>query len=58
MPLVKIFITNDLLEYVDDQTNLYDSQIIRAAPWPFTKHSLFETWAPVTVPELKKFSVG
>jgi hypothetical protein len=55
MPIVKIFIKNDFPEYVHDQTNFYASQIIKAATCPFTKHSLFRTCTPVTVPELKKF---
>jgi hypothetical protein len=55
MPIVKIFIKNDFLEYVHDQTSLHNSQIIKAAPRTFTKHSLFQTQVPVRVPELKKF---
>jgi hypothetical protein len=54
MSFVKLFITDNFLEYIRGQTSLYASQVISAAPRPFTEHSLFQTWALVTVPELKK----
>jgi hypothetical protein len=40
MSLVNLFTTNNSLEYVCEQTKLYASQVISAAPHPFTKHSL------------------
>jgi hypothetical protein len=48
-------VTNNNLEYVCEQINLYASQIIGATPHPFTKHPLFRTWTPVTVATLKIF---
>jgi hypothetical protein len=34
---------------------VYASQVISAALRPFTKHSQFQIWTPITVPELEKF---
>jgi hypothetical protein len=53
-PLVNLYVANSFLEYVCEQTNLYASQVIGAAPRPFTEHSKFQVWTPVTLPELKK----
>jgi hypothetical protein len=53
MSFVNLFIANNFLEYVYDQTNLYASQVISAAPCPFTKHSQFQTWTAIIVSELK-----
>jgi hypothetical protein len=55
MSFVNLFITDEFFEFICDQTNLYAEQIISAAPRPFTKYSLVQTWKPVTVPELKQF---
>jgi hypothetical protein len=40
MSFVKLFITNNFLEYVCAQTNLRASQVISAPTHPFTKYSL------------------
>jgi hypothetical protein len=54
MTFVSLFITNKFLECVYEKTNVYSSQVIGAAPRPFTKHSQFQTWTPVTtLPQLK-----
>jgi hypothetical protein len=55
MMFVKLVITEDFPEYLWDQTNLYASKVNGAAPEPFTKHSLFQTWTPVIAPEVKTF---
>jgi hypothetical protein len=53
--LKNLFIIEEFFEFICDQTNQYAEQVISAAPRPFTKYSLVETWKPVTVPELKQF---
>jgi hypothetical protein len=52
---VNVFITDEFFEFICDQTNLHAEQVISAAPHPFMKYSLVQTWKPVTVPELKQF---
>jgi hypothetical protein len=42
MSFVTSFITNNFIVYVCEQTNMYGSQIISAAPHPLTKHSQFQ----------------
>ncbi|PSN50947.1 hypothetical protein C0J52_08146 [Blattella germanica] len=55
MFFVNMFIDNDFFEFLCDQTNLYAIQGILAAPRPFTRYSLYQTWTPVSVKEMKKF---
>lgn len=55
MFFVNMFIDNDFFEFLCDQTNLYADQVILAAPRPFTRYSLYQTWTPVSVKEMKKF---
>jgi hypothetical protein len=43
MSFVKVFITDNFLEYVRDQTSLCASQVISAVACPVTEHSLFQT---------------
>jgi hypothetical protein len=43
MSFVNLFITNNFLEYVCYQFNLYASPVISATPGSFTKHSQFQT---------------
>jgi hypothetical protein len=49
MSFVNIFITDEFIEYICEQTNLYAEQIISAAPRPFTKYSIVQTWEPVSI---------
>ena len=55
MFFVNMFVDNDFFEFLCDQTNLYADQVILAAPRPFTRYSLYQTWTPVSVKEMKKF---
>jgi hypothetical protein len=50
---MKLFVKKDFLEYVCDQNNLYNNQVISAASSTSTKNSLLQTWIPTTVLELK-----
>lgn len=55
MSFVNLFFTDEFFQHIVDQTNLYATQAISAAPRPFTKFSLYQNWVPVTVAEIKKF---
>jgi hypothetical protein len=48
MFFMNLFITDNFLEFVCEQTFLYASQVISAAPHPLTKRSQFQAWTPVT----------
>jgi len=49
------YIPPELIEIVDDQTNLYAQQQIVKMPRLVTKHACSEEWKPVTVIKMKKF---
>nr|XP_043906948.1 piggyBac transposable element-derived protein 4-like [Solea senegalensis] len=51
---LELFLTNELLQHIVDQTNLYASQYIRAQP-DSLPYSRVNAWKPVSVPELKTF---
>ncbi|XP_058509216.1 piggyBac transposable element-derived protein 4-like [Solea solea] len=51
---LELFLTNELLQHIVDQTNLYASQYIRAQP-DSLPYSRANAWKPVSVPELKTF---
>jgi hypothetical protein len=53
MSFVTLFTTNNFLEDICDQSNLYASRVISAALCSFTNHSQLQTWTPVSVSELK-----
>ncbi|KAG7522662.1 hypothetical protein JOB18_027730 [Solea senegalensis] len=51
---LELFLTDELLQHIVDQTNLYASQYIHAHPDSLS-HSRANVWKPVSVPELKAF---
>ena len=54
MDFLELFLTDELLEHIADQTNLYARQYFEAHP-DSLPHSRGNAWKPVTVPELKTF---
>jgi hypothetical protein len=44
MSFVNLYITDNFHEHVCEQTQLYASKVISAAPHPFTELSLFQTF--------------
>ncbi|XP_063060042.1 piggyBac transposable element-derived protein 4-like isoform X2 [Engraulis encrasicolus] len=51
---LELFLTDDLLQYIVDQTNLYAVQYLRAHP-DGQPHSRVNAWEPMSVTELKAF---
>ncbi|KAL7375167.1 hypothetical protein ABVT39_012977 [Epinephelus coioides] len=51
---VELFLTDELLQHIADQTNLYTSQYMQIHPdnLPYSRRN---TWKTVSVPELKTF---
>ena len=52
MAFVELFHTPEIYQRIVIQTNLYASQAISAAPYPFTGYSLYQTWVPLTVEKI------
>ena len=52
---LELFLTDDLLQHIVDQTNLYASQYFAAHPSTPLPHSRGNAWKPVSIPELKTF---
>jgi hypothetical protein len=55
MLCVDLFYIPDFYQHLGYQTNLYASHAVHATPDPFTECSLYQTWVPMTVEEMKKF---
>lgn len=51
---LELILTDELLQLIADQTNLYASQYFQAHP-DTLPHSRSKVWKPVSVPELKTF---
>ncbi|KAK7893501.1 hypothetical protein WMY93_022653 [Mugilogobius chulae] len=51
---VELFLTDEFIDNIVKQTNLYAQQSIEAAQ-RHSVHSRTQAWKPVTVPEMKKF---
>ncbi|XP_054614360.1 piggyBac transposable element-derived protein 4-like [Dunckerocampus dactyliophorus] len=51
---LELILTDDLLQHIADQTNLYAKQFFQAHP-DTLPHSRGKVWKPVSVPELKTF---
>jgi hypothetical protein len=55
MEYVDNYITQELIQIVVNQTNLYAQQQITTVPRPVTKYAHSEQWKPVKIYEMKKF---